>query len=94
MTDTHKIFIQTVIENQQATNGDASLTMLQHDIVTGCKAIANILKNGALVGAHGSPGTQNVQGETQEKLDMIANDIFLRSCEFGGNLSGMVINDV
>jgi fructose-1,6-bisphosphatase I / sedoheptulose-1,7-bisphosphatase len=40
---------------------------------------------GPLNGAHGSNATHNVQGETQQKLDVIANDIMLRSCEWGAS---------
>ena len=88
MTDTHKTLIQFLIEDQQRHGSDEKLTMLLHDVTTACKAISNALKNGALAEVLGSLGTENVQGETQKKLDVLANDIFLRRCEFGGTLAG------
>ena len=41
-----------------------------------------------------SAGTVNVQGETQKKLDVLANDIFLRTNEWGGQLAGMVSEEM
>jgi fructose-1,6-bisphosphatase I len=94
MTDTHKTLIQVLIEDQQQHGGDEKLTMLLHDVTTACKAISNALKNGALAEVLGSLDTENVQGETQKKLDVLANDIFLRRCEFGGSLAAMVSEEM
>ena len=94
MTDTHKTLIQFLIEDQQRHGSDEKLTMLLHDVTTACKAISNALKNGALAEVLGSLGTENVQGETQKKLDVLANDIFLRRCEFGGTLAAMVSEEM
>jgi fructose-1,6-bisphosphatase I len=94
MTDTHKTLIQFLIEDQQRHGSDEKLTMLLHDVTTACKAISNALKNGALADVLGSLGTENVQGETQKKLDVLANDIFLRRCEFGGTLAAMVSEEM
>ncbi|MEE8271444.1 MAG: class 1 fructose-bisphosphatase [Alphaproteobacteria bacterium] len=94
MIETRKTFIQIAIEQQHRHGGDESLTMLLHDVVAACKAISNALKNGALVGALGSLGSENVQGETQKKLDVLSNDLFLRSCEYGGNLAAMVSEEM
>ena len=50
---------------------------------------------GGLMGdARGSAGTVNVQGEEQKPLDVIANDIMLQSCEWGGHLAGMVSEEM
>jgi fructose-1,6-bisphosphatase I len=94
VTDTHKTLIQFLIEDQQRHDSDEKLTMLLHDVTTACKAISNALKNGALADVLGSLGTENVQGETQKKLDVLANDIFLRRCEFGGTLAAMVSEEM
>jgi fructose-1,6-bisphosphatase I len=94
MTETHKTLIQVLIEDQQLHGSDEKLTMLIHDVTTACKAISTALKNGALAEVLGSLGTENVQGETQKKLDVLANDIFLRRCEFGGSLAAMVSEEM
>ncbi len=70
------------------------LTTLLHSIATACKAISNNLKNGALADVLGSLDSENVQGETQKKLDVIANDIFLHRCECSGVLAAMVSEEM
>ena len=70
----------------------ASSTLTMRPVTS--KSIANALKNGALANVLGSLETENVQGETQKKLDVLANEIFLRRCEFGGNLAAMVSEEM
>jgi fructose-1,6-bisphosphatase I/sedoheptulose-1,7-bisphosphatase len=69
-------------------------TALVNDIRLACKRIANIVGKGALVGAHGKAGTINVQGEEQAKLDIVANEIFLRTNEWGGHLAAMASEEL
>src|SRR5581483_12039874 len=38
----------------------------------------------------GSAGRSNAQGEEQKKLDVLANEVMLRYCEWGGRVAGMV----
>ncbi len=44
-------------------------------IADGCRDIARQISRGALGGVLGAAGAENVQGEEQKKLDVIANDI-------------------
>lgn len=44
-------------------------------ITDGCRDIARQIGRGALGGVLGAAGAENVQGEEQKKLDVIANDI-------------------
>jgi fructose-1,6-bisphosphatase I len=59
----------------KATNAPADLITLIESITAACKDIASNLHRGALSGILGSAGAENVQGETQKKLDVISNDI-------------------
>jgi fructose-1,6-bisphosphatase len=81
-------------EQRQSAERDEQLTALINDIQTSCKYIAAAIARGPLQGAHGSNATRNVQGETQQKLDVAANEIMLRSCEWGGQLAGMVSEEI
>jgi fructose-1,6-bisphosphatase len=49
---------------------------------------------GALGGYLGEHGGKNVQGETQQKLDVLAHEVMIRSCEWGGLLAGMVSEEL
>jgi fructose-1,6-bisphosphatase len=83
-----------IIEEQRRLAGGAELIALVNDIQTACKYIANAVAKGALAGPRGGTGVVNVQGEEQKPLDAIANEIMLRSCEWGGYLAGMASEEL
>ena len=64
------------------------------DVALACKAISKRVSYGALGGVLGAETTTNVQGETQQKLDVIANELFLRINERGGLVAGMVSEEL
>ena len=55
------------------------LSNLLYDIALATKMIAASIRRAGLVDVLGSAGTGNVQGEEQQKLDVIANDI-IKNC--------------
>ena len=63
-------------------------------VALACKSVATRVAQGALAGALGAAGTTNVQGETQQQLDVIANDAFLRAAEWGGNVAAMASEEL
>lgn len=88
---------QFLIEEQRNIPGaTGDLTSVINDIVTACKTIASAMRYGALSDGDllGVSSTENVQGETQKTLDIVANDLFLRRTEFGGNIAGMVSEEM
>ena len=72
----------------------ADLSSLIADVALACKAISHRITTGALTGALGGNDVVNVQGEQQQKLDVLANDIFLRTNEGGGKLAGMASEEL
>ena len=68
---------------------DADLKLLIVDIATSCTSISDAVRKGALANILGSAGTGNIQGETQQKLDIFANDLLLKSNEATGRLAAM-----
>jgi fructose-1,6-bisphosphatase I/sedoheptulose-1,7-bisphosphatase len=78
----------------QAT-GDFNALIL--DVALACKAIAKAVARGELGGAlghHADGASVNVQGEQQMKLDVLANDLFLRTTEWAGHLAGMASEEL
>ena len=53
----------------------ANLITLINCLATACKEIAFSLQQGAMAGVLGSTHHENVQGETQKKLDVLSNEI-------------------
>ena len=90
-----------IIEDQRRTaSPEPGLTSLLNDIQTACKLIAVAASRGAIVPANGTAQARsvetgvNVQGEQQKPLDVIANDIMIGTCEWGGQLAGMVSEEM
>ncbi|HEY4750536.1 MAG TPA: class 1 fructose-bisphosphatase [Steroidobacteraceae bacterium] len=74
---------------------DASdLGALLVDVAAAVKAISAMTAKGALGGYLGEQGSKNVQGEKQQKLDVLAHEVMIRSCEWGGLLAGMVSEEL
>jgi fructose-1,6-bisphosphatase I len=86
---------QFIIEEQRHIQGaTGDFTSLLNDIVTACKQISSLVNKGALVGVLGSAESENVQGETQKKLDVISNEIFLETNEWAGHLAAMASEEM
>ncbi len=86
---------QFLIEERGRHPGaSGELNALILDVALACKAISRTVAHGALAGALGSLTSVNVQGETQKNLDVLANNLFLRSNEWGGHLAGMVSEEL
>ncbi len=85
---------QFIIEEQRRTGGSGDFTSVLNDTFTACKSISAAVNKGALVGVLGSAGSENVQGETQKKLDVISNDMMIKANEWGGHLAGMASEEM
>ena len=75
------VTIQSHILQQQARFPEASgtLSWVLSALSVSAKMIAAQVRRARLEDVLGSVGAQNVQGETQQKLDVIANDILMRN---------------
>ncbi|BAL23200.1 class 1 fructose-bisphosphatase [Azoarcus sp. KH32C] len=85
---------QFLIEQQRAGRTTPELRLLIEVVARAVKAISVNVSKGALAGVLGEAGTDNVQGEAQKKLDVIANEILLQANEWGGHLAAMASEEV
>ncbi|QLH40081.1 MAG: class 1 fructose-bisphosphatase [Defluviicoccus sp.] len=83
-----------LISEQRRLNRTGHFTTLVNDIVTACKMISHEVNRGALAGNLGLAGSENIQGEDQKKLDVLANDLFMHMNTFGGNYVGMASEEI
>lgn len=91
----HTTLTQFLIEERRRhPSASGELNALILDVALACKAIAKKVAYGALGGVLGDAASSNVQGEKQKKLDVTANDIFLRANEWTGRLAGMVSEEM
>lgn len=81
-------------ERRRHPDAGGDLNALILDVALACKAISRQVAHGALEGLLGAHGRTNVQGEAQQKLDVVANDVFLRANEWGGLVAGMASEEL
>jgi fructose-1,6-bisphosphatase I / sedoheptulose-1,7-bisphosphatase len=81
-------------ERRRHPHATGDLNALISDVALACKAIAQRVAQGACGNALGATSIINVQGETQQRLDVISNEIFLRAVEWGGHLAGIVSEEM
>lgn len=63
-------------------------------ITTVGKEITELLRKGALADIHGEAGAENVQGEQQKKLDVIANDLLLNALTANKHCAGVASEEL
>lgn len=68
---------------------DPSLKEVLDTIAATCKSIGGKLRGGALSGVYGSESSENVQGEVQKKLDVVANAMLKHSLLNNRHVAGV-----
>jgi fructose-1,6-bisphosphatase I len=66
------------------------LSQLLRDIALAGKIINREINRAGLIDITGSAGSGNVQGETQQKLDVVANIRFIRALRNGGEVCAII----
>ncbi len=72
----------------------SQLRLLIEVVARACKGISHAVNKGALGGVLGSADSENVQGEIQKKLDIIANEVLIEANEWGGHLAAMASEEM
>jgi len=84
-----------LVEQQRAKqNIPPELRLLLEVVARACKGISHAVNKGALGGVLGSAHSENVQGEVQKKLDIIANEVLIEANEWGGHLAAMASEEM
>jgi fructose-1,6-bisphosphatase I len=72
----------------------ADLQDLLLAVVNTCSTLSHEVAQGALIGLLGSAGSGNVQGEVQQKLDIIANDQLMDGVKGCQSLAGLASEEM
>ncbi|HEX6019101.1 MAG TPA: class 1 fructose-bisphosphatase [Burkholderiaceae bacterium] len=83
-----------LIQQLRGVDAQGHLGALLVDVAAAVKAIAAMTAKGQLGGYLGAEDSVNVQGERQQKLDLLANDAVIKSCEWGGQVAGMASEEL
>jgi len=91
-----RISLTRYLVEQQRVDGliPGQLRLLLEVVARACKSISHAVNKGALGGVLGSAESENVQGEVQKKLDIIANEVLIEANEWGGHLAGMASEEM
>ena len=90
-TATSVVTIDRFIIEQEKLHPEATgeLSRLLYDLALAAKMIANKVRSAGLADILGATDLENVQGETQQKLDVLANEIIVKAVDHGGQLCAM-----
>lgn len=91
-----RISLTQYLVEQQRQHGHipSQLRLLIEVVARACKRISISVNKGALGDVLGSAHTENVQGEVQKKLDIIANEVLIEANEWGGHLAAMASEEM
>ncbi len=93
---TKRISLTQYLVEQQREHGHipGQLRLLIEVVARACKRIAISVNKGELGDLLGSAGSDNIQGEAQKKLDIIANEVLIQANEWGGHLAAMASEEM
>ena len=93
-----RISLTRYLVEQQRVDGliPGQLRLLLEVVARACKSISHAVNKGALGGVLGTSESEseNVQGEIQKKLDIIANEVLIEANEWGGHLAAMASEEM
>jgi len=90
-TPTSVVTIERFIIEQERLHPEATgeLSGILYDLALAAKMIANKVRSAGLADVLGAADSENVQGEVQQKLDVIANEVIVKALDHGGRLCAM-----
>lgn len=77
-------------KQEQFPYATGELSQLLRDIALAGKIVNREINRAGLINVTGAYGNQNVQGEEQQKLDVIAHIRFIRAMRNGGEVCGII----
>jgi len=93
---TQRISLTRYLVEEQRLKGHIppELRLLIEVVARACKRISQAVNKGPLGDVMGSAESENVQGEIQKKLDIIANEVLIEANEWGGHLAAMASEEM
>jgi fructose-1,6-bisphosphatase I / sedoheptulose-1,7-bisphosphatase len=80
--------LQKFLDNNLSNN--KKLIQITSQIASGIIEISGLISKGNIANVLGSQNSTNVQGETQKKLDVIANEIFIKNLKSSECVAGFI----
>jgi fructose-1,6-bisphosphatase I len=95
-SSTRSISLSRYLTEKRREQGrlSAGLCQVIEGVAQSCAQIGVIIAKGGLADVLGEAGSDNIQGEAQKKLDVIANTLMLETNEWGGHLAAMASEEM
>ena len=78
-----------MMDQRRHVEAKGDLTMILNSIMLACKFVSNAVRKAGIASLIGIAGSENVQGEQQKPLDILANDIFINSLKFCNKIAAL-----
>jgi fructose-1,6-bisphosphatase I len=78
-----------ILKEKDYPNATGGLSKLMRDIGLSAKFINREVRNAGLNDVLGAAGSENIQGEQVQKLDLVANDLLIKCLRNGGACAGI-----
>jgi fructose-1,6-bisphosphatase I len=90
-TATSVVTIERFIIEEERLHPEATgeLSGVLYDLALAAKMIANKVRSAGLADILGATENENVHGEVQQKLDVMANEVIIKAVDHGGRLCAM-----
>ncbi len=93
MIDDKIVTIERFLLDTQPENAGGDLTAIFYDLAVAGKIISAQTRRAGLLDMLGLAGQINVQGESQQKLDLLADEVIVRLNDHTGRLAAMVTEE-
>lgn len=94
MNTHHTTLASFLVETSQGLFSESQLATLILNIAETVKAISRLTEKGALADMYGKLESQNIQDETQMKLDVVSNHIFIDHLTRSGLVAGLASEEM
>jgi fructose-1,6-bisphosphatase I len=74
------------------TTKDPEFVMLLGALQTSCKLVARSVRKAGIAGLYGAAGTENATGDSQKKLDVLSNDMFVNAL-YNSNACAILVSE-
>ena len=82
----------TLTRMVMAATHDSDLVILLTSISTACKLVARSVRKAGIAGLYGVAGTENATGDSQKKLDVLSNEMFV-NCLYNSGVCAVLVSE-
>jgi len=71
---------------------DPQILLMMNALQTACKLVSRSVRKAGIAGLYGTAGTENVTGDSQKKLDVLSNEMFINAL-YNSNACAVLVSE-